>query len=295
VTPLDSGVAPSRRGFIGRLRDLFVPGADAAAGWEEAEEILLAADVGPALTASLLAAARRRGGPPVDAIAAELRNLLPATPATWDPTPVVPGQPQPVLVVGVNGTGKTTSIAKLARFVQRSGRTVLLAAADTFRAAAIDQLRTWAERLDVPLVAHAAGADPGAVVFDALDAATARHLDVVIADTAGRLHTKRDLMDELAKVRRVIERRLPGSRPDVILVLDATTGQNGLHQARVFHESVGLTGLIVTKLDSTSRAGILFAIAQELGVPILFLGVGERVDDLEPFDPDAFVAALFAS
>jgi fused signal recognition particle receptor len=294
VSALESGVAPSRRGFIGRLRDLFAPGAGTAVDWDEAEEVLLAADVGPSLTAHVIAAARRRGGPPVDAIAAELRAVLHDPTGAWRPTPAVPGQPQPVLVVGVNGTGKTTTIAKLARYLQRDEKSVLLAGADTFRAAAIDQLRVWAERLDVPLVAHAPGADPGAVVFDALDAASARHIDVVIADTAGRLHTKRDLMDELAKVRRVIDRRLPGSRPDVLLVLDATTGQNGLHQARVFHESIGLTGLVVTKLDSTARAGILFAIAQELHVPVLFLGVGERVDDLEPFDPDAFVGALFA-
>jgi len=295
MSGLESGVAPSRRGFIGRLRDLFVPGSDIAGNWDEAEEILLAADVGPTLTASILAAARRRGGPPLQAIAEELRAVLPAAPASWTATAAVAGQPQPILVVGVNGTGKTTTIAKLARHLQREGQSVLLAAADTFRAAAIDQLRVWADRLDVPVVAHAPGADPGAVVFDAVDAAAARHIDVVIADTAGRLHTKRDLMDELVKVRRVIDRRLPGSRPDVLLVLDATTGQNGLHQARVFHESIGLTGLVVTKLDSTARAGILFAIARELGVPVLFLGVGERVDDLEPFDPDAFVETLFAA
>jgi fused signal recognition particle receptor len=294
MSRLDAGVEPSRRGFVGRLRGLFVPGVDAAAAWDEAEEALLAADVGPALTASVIGAARRRGGSPVEAIGAELRAILPPR-SEWLPALALDGQPRPVLVVGVNGTGKTTTIAKLAGYLRRNGRTVLLAAGDTFRAAAVEQLRTWAERLDVPLVAHTQGADPGAVVFDALDAAVARKVDVVIADTAGRLHTKRDLMDELAKIRRVVDRRLPGSTPDVILVLDATTGQNGLHQARVFHESVGLTGLVVTKLDSTARGGILFAIARELAVPILFLGVGEKVEDLEPFDPDAFVAALFAA
>ena len=294
MSRLDAGVEPSLRGFVDRLRSLFVPDADTAAAWDEAEETLLAADVGPTLTASVVDAARRRGGSPIEAIGAELRAILPPR-SDWLPGAAIDGQPRPVLVVGVNGTGKTTTIAKLAAYLQRKGRTVLLAAGDTFRAAAVEQLRTWAERLDVPLVAHTQGADPGAVVFDALDAALARKVDVVIADTAGRLHTKRDLMDELAKIRRVIDRRLPGSMPDVLLVLDATTGQNGLHQARVFHESVGLTGLVVTKLDSTARAGILFAIARELGVPILFLGVGEKVEDLEPFDPDAFVAALFAA
>jgi fused signal recognition particle receptor len=198
-----------------------------------------------------------------------------------------------ILVVGVNGTGKTTTIAKLAHRFTTRGASVLLAAADTFRAAAIDQLRVWAERADVPLVAHAPGADPSAVVWDSLDAAVARHTDVVIVDTAGRLHTKVDLMDELAKIRRTIARRLPEAQPEVLFVLDATTGQNGLAQARAFHESAGLTGIALTKLDSTSKGGITFAIERALGVPVLFVGVGEKLDDLLDFDPDAFASALF--
>jgi len=294
VSRLQAAVGPSRRGFVGRLRSLLAGGAVDEAAWDAAEETLIAADVGPALAARLVVAARRRGElAPGEAIRTELLALLLPGDRVWRPMPAVAGQPQPVLVIGVNGTGKTTTIAKLAGRLRGEGATVLLAAADTFRAAAIDQLRAWAERLELPIVAHAPGADPGAVVFDALDAASARGVDVVIADTAGRLHTKRDLMDELAKIRRVIERRLPGSRPDVLLVLDATTGQNGLHQARVFHESVGVSGIIVTKLDSSSRAGIVFAIEDELHLPVLFLGIGEAIDDLEPFDPDAFVAALF--
>ena len=173
-------------------------------------------------------------------------------------------------------------------------RTVLLAAADTFRAAAIEQLQHWAARSGAPVVAHAPGADPGAVVYDALDAAVARGADVVIADTAGRLHTKSNLMDELTKIRRVIDRRLPGARPETLFVLDATTGQNGLAQAKAFHQAVGLTGIVLTKLDSTAKGGIVFAIEHDLGIPVRFVGVGEKIDDLLPFDPQAFVSALFA-
>ena len=198
-----------------------------------------------------------------------------------------------ILVVGVNGTGKTTSIAKLAYRFHTRGAKVLLAAGDTFRAAAIEQLQTWAKRIDVPVVAHAANADPSAVVWDAMDAAAARGTDVVIVDTAGRLHTKHNLMEELAKIRRTIARRLPAATPEVLFVLDATTGQNGLTQAKAFHEAAGLTGIALTKLDSTSKGGIAFAIERALGVPVLFVGVGEQLDDLLDFDPNAFAQALF--
>jgi fused signal recognition particle receptor len=199
-----------------------------------------------------------------------------------------------VLIVGVNGTGKTTTIGKLASRYAAEGRTVILAAADTFRAAAIDQLLIWADRAGVPVISHAPGADPGAVVYDALDAAVARNADLVIADTAGRLHTRSNLMDELAKIRRIVDKRLPGAQPETLFVLDATTGQNGLQQARAFHEAVGLTGIVLTKLDSTAKGGIVFAIEHDLGVPVRFVGVGEQAADLLPFDPHAFVAALFA-
>jgi fused signal recognition particle receptor len=202
-------------------------------------------------------------------------------------------RPAVVLIVGVNGTGKTTTIGKLATREVAAGARVILAAADTFRAAASEQLRIWADRAGADIVSHAAGADPAAVVFDALDAAVARNADVVIVDTAGRLHTKSNLMDELAKIRRVVDRRLPGAVPETLLVLDATTGQNGLIQAAAFHEAVGLTGIVLTKLDSTSRGGIVFAIEQRLGVPVRFAGVGEQAVDLVEFDPRAFVAALF--
>jgi fused signal recognition particle receptor len=225
--------------------------------------------------------------------------LIPRDPA-WDlahrgstASGGIENAPAVVLVVGVNGTGKTTTIGKLAARAAHAGQRVVLAAADTFRAAASDQLRIWADRAGADIVAHAAGADPAAVVYDALDAAVARRADLVLIDTAGRLHTKSNLMDELAKIRRVIDRRLPGTEPETLLVLDATTGQNGLTQAIAFHEAVGLTGIVLTKLDSTSRGGIVFAIEQGLGVPVRFAGVGERAEDLIAFEPDAFVAALF--
>jgi fused signal recognition particle receptor len=199
-----------------------------------------------------------------------------------------------VLVVGVNGTGKTTTIAKLGARLSARGDRVLLAAADTFRAAGIAQLEVWAARIGLDVVAHAPGADPSAVVYDALDAGIARHVDVVIVDTAGRLHTKSNLMAELAKIRRTIDRRLGGAVPAVLFVLDATTGHNGLTQALAFHEAAGLTGIVLTKLDSSAKGGIVFAVEREVGVPVLYVGVGERLEDLLPFDPDAFVAALFA-
>jgi fused signal recognition particle receptor len=199
-----------------------------------------------------------------------------------------------VLVVGVNGTGKTTTIGKLAFAEAAAGRKVIVAAADTFRAAAIDQLRVWADRARADVVAHAPGADPSAVVYDAIDAAVARGADMVIVDTAGRLHTRSNLMDELAKIRRVIDRRIPGARPETLFVLDATTGQNGLAQAVAFHEAIGLTGIVLTKLDSTARGGIVFAIVERLGLPVRYVGIGERPQDLAPFEPEAFVEALFS-
>jgi fused signal recognition particle receptor len=236
---------------------------------------------------------RRDPGGAEAAVRAELAALLVPRDPGWEPRPAVTGGPAIILIVGVNGTGKTTTIGKLAARYTSEGRQVLLAAADTFRAAAIDQLMIWADRAGVQVVSHAPGADPGAVVYDALDAAIARGADIVIADTAGRLHTKSNLMDELTKIRRIIDKRLPGAVPETFFVLDATTGQNGLHQAVAFHESVGLTGIVLTKLDSTAKGGIVFAIEHDLGIPVRFVGVGEQAGDLLPFDPDAFVAALF--
>jgi fused signal recognition particle receptor len=203
-------------------------------------------------------------------------------------------KPAVVLLLGVNGAGKTTTAAKLASSLKGSGKSVLLAAADTFRAAAIEQLERWGERIGVEVIRQAAGSDPAAVVFDAVKAATARSLDVLIVDTAGRLHTKTNLMDELAKLRRVVERQLPGAPHETLMVLDAPTGQNGFAQARMFHEAIGLTGVCLTKLDGTAKGGIVVRIVRELKVPVKLIGLGERVEDLQPFDSQAFVDALVA-
>jgi fused signal recognition particle receptor len=292
---LDDGLAKTRGGFMSRLRG-YLDGDVDDASWDDVEETLIAGDVGATLAMEVVDRARRRREPggAEAAVRAELAALLAPREGSWSPQVSVAAGPAVVLVVGVNGTGKTTTIGKLAARYSEEGRRVLLAAADTFRAAAIDQLRIWAERAGVPVVAHAPNADPGAVVYDALDAAVARGADLVIADTAGRLHTKSNLMDELAKIRRIVDKRLPGAVPETIFVLDATTGQNGLAQARAFHDAVGLTGIVLTKLDSTAKGGIVFAIEHDLGVPVRFVGVGEKVGDLVPFDPDEFVAALFA-
>jgi len=290
---LDAGLARSRGGFMTRLRDAFGEEGDTA--WDDVEETLIAGDVGAALAMDVVEKARAtaQADGREAAVREQLAALLVARDLDWEPRSAADGQPAVILVVGVNGTGKTTTIGKLATRYAGEGRSVILAAADTFRAAAIDQLRIWAERAAVPVVAHAPGADPGAVVYDALDAAVARDADLVIADTAGRLHTKSNLMDELSKIRRIVDKRLPGAQPETLFVLDATTGQNGLAQAKAFHEAVGLTGIVLTKLDSTAKGGIVFAIEDALDVPVRFVGVGEQVGDLVPFDPDAFVAALF--
>jgi fused signal recognition particle receptor len=290
---LDAGLARSRGGFMASLRAAFGEEGDAA--WDDVEETLIAGDVGAALAMDVVEKARAKvhADGKEAAVREQLAALLVAREVDWTPRPAGDGQPAVILVVGVNGTGKTTTIGKLATRYTGEGRSVILAAADTFRAAAIDQLRIWAERAGVPVVAHAPGADPGAVVYDALDAAVARDADLVIADTAGRLHTKSNLMDELSKIRRIVDKRLPGAQPETLFVLDATTGQNGLAQAKAFHEAVGLTGIVLTKLDSTAKGGIVFAIEDALDVPVRFVGVGEQVGDLVPFDPEAFVAALF--
>jgi fused signal recognition particle receptor len=292
---LEAGLARTRGAFVSRLRG-FLGDGEGETSWDDVEETLIAGDVGASLAMEVVERARRRRDPggAEAAVRAELASLLVPREGGWSPQSSVAGGPAVVLVVGVNGTGKTTTIGKLAARYSGEGRRVLLAAADTFRAAAIDQLQIWAERAGVPVVAHAPHADPGAVVYDALDAAVARGADLVIADTAGRLHTKSNLMDELSKIRRIIDKRLPGAVPETIFVLDATTGQNGLAQAKAFHQAVGLTGIVLTKLDSTAKGGIVFAIEHDLGVPVRFVGVGEKVGDLLPFDPDAFVAALFA-
>jgi fused signal recognition particle receptor len=295
---LQSGLERSRVGFAARLRGLLGGGTTIPPeAWLEAEEALIAGDVGASLATRVVEAARVRADrdPSLGAAAAvraELVALLGDLPLAIA-APGRPGTPRVILVVGVNGTGKTTTIGKLAHLERAAGRRVILAAADTFRAAAAEQLRAWADRTGADVVAHAPGADPAAVVYDALDAAIARGAETVIVDTAGRLHTKANLMDELAKIRRIVNRRLPDAVPDTLFILDATTGQNGLAQAVAFHDAVGLTGIVLTKLDSTARGGIVFAIVDRLGLPVSHVGVGEGVGDLVPFDAVAFVDALF--
>jgi fused signal recognition particle receptor len=264
--------------------------------WDELEELLISADVGVATTTKLIEKAMQRasaekldGSQVSDILQEEMVNIL-NIPPREDAENLSP--PKVILLVGVNGSGKTTSIAKLAHKLKKEGKSVLLAAADTFRAAAIDQLKKQAERAGVDIVAHQPGADPGAVVYDALQAAASRHVDVVIIDTAGRLHTKYNLMEELKKVRRVAAKMDETAPHEVILVLDATTGQNGLSQAKYFTEAVGVTGIILAKLDGTAKGGIVLAICDELSIPIQLVGVGEGLEDMVSFDARAFVEAL---
>ncbi|MBP1619608.1 MAG: ftsY [Acidobacteria bacterium] len=271
-------------------------GHDDGVAPEQLEEALLAADVGVEASEALardLAKARRRGELEPGGEIAWLGEQVRATLAAAD-REVVRGRPHVVLVVGVNGTGKTTTSAKLAAVARRAGRSVMLVAADTFRAAAIEQLQRWGERIGVPVVAQRPGADPGAVVFDALQAAVARDLDEVVIDTAGRLHTKHNLMAELEKVARVSARSVAGAPHEVLLVLDATTGANGVAQAREYGSHVPLTGVVLAKLDGTARGGVVLAIARELGVPVRWVGVGESPEDLLPFDAATFASALVA-
>ena len=263
--------------------------------WEELEELLVAADLGAAMAADFVNRGREEVMFGTVTRAGQLRPVLrrflldtlgPARSLALDARPSV------VLVLGVNGSGKTTTCAKLAAALKADGRHVLLAAADTFRAAAIEQLETWGQRIDVEVVRQAAGSDPAAVVFDALKAATARSVDVLVIDTAGRLHTKSNLMEELGKLKRVIQRQVPGAPHEALMVLDAPTGQNGFAQAKLFHEAVGLTGVALTKLDGTAKGGIVVRIVRELKLPVTLVGVGERIDDLQPFDPVRFVDVL---
>jgi fused signal recognition particle receptor len=263
---------------------------------EELEEMLLTADLGAATAAEFVERVRAEAKRGRVASAADVRALLRRyfedTLAPAAAPLQLEGRPAVILMLGVNGAGKTTTTGKLAAALRAQGKSVALAAADTFRAAAIEQLEEWGRRADAPVIRQAAGADPAAVVFDAVKGATARGTEVLLVDTAGRLHTKSNLMDELSKLKRVIERQLPGAPQESLMVLEAPTGQNGLAQARLFHEAVGLTGLVLTKLDGTAKGGIVVRIWRELGVPIKLVGVGERIEDLQPFDAKAFAAAL---
>ena len=265
--------------------------------YEELEEALILADIGAATAADTVAQLRKRVSQKLlgraDEVKDALRDILAEKLDVGDPSMDLSTQPSVVLIIGVNGVGKTTSIGKLAARYKSEGKKVLLCAGDTFRAAAADQLEIWANRAGVDIVRQHEGADPGAVLFDALQAAKARNVDVVLCDTAGRLHNKQNLMNELAKLRKIIDRETPDAAKETLLVLDATTGQNGLIQARQFKETAGLTGIILTKLDGTAKGGIVIAIAQELQVPVKFVGVGEGIDDLRPFDAKEFTKELF--
>ncbi len=264
--------------------------------FEELQEILITADVGvataDALCEKLRTLVKERGETDPAAVRGMLREIVEDM-LSGDASLHLDTTPSVVLVIGVNGVGKTTTIGKLAAGLKAEGKKVLLGAADTFRAAAIEQLEVWAGRADVDLVKHTANADPAAVVFDALSAAKARNMDVVICDTAGRLHNKKNLMEELAKIRRVIDRELPNASCEVLLVLDATTGQNAVNQAREFLQAAGITGIVLTKLDGTARGGVVLTVREELNVPVKYIGVGEGIDDLQPFDAATFAEALF--
>ena len=264
--------------------------------FEELTELLVMGDVGmdtaEFITGELRKHIKEKGITDPGLIMGELQAIVTEL-LSGDCSLHIGTQPSLVLVIGVNGVGKTTAIGKMAAMLKAQGKSVILGAADTFRAAAIEQLEVWAKRAEVPMIKHGEGADPAAVVFDTIAAAKARHCDVIICDTAGRLHNKKNLMDELSKISRVIDRELPGCDRENLLVLDAATGQNGVNQAREFMSAANITGIVLTKLDGTPKGGVVLPIKRELGLPVKFIGVGEQIDDLQPFDPVAFAAALF--
>jgi fused signal recognition particle receptor len=296
---LRAGIEKTRRGLVEHLEDIFSGKKEIDAELlEDLEYALISADIGPRTTSEILELIRQRVDRHLVNEPSELRqlirdHLLEVLQSSESPLPRVAQPPAVIMIVGVNGTGKTTTIGKLATRFKSEGRSVLLCAADTFRAAAVEQLEIWGERTGTEVIRQKPGADPSAVVFDALQAAKARKVDYVIVDTAGRLHTKDNLMAELEKMRRTAGRVIPGAPHEVLLVLDAVTGQNGLEQARRFTESSGVTGIVLTKLDGTAKGGVVVAIARELSTPIRYIGVGEKAADLLPFEPDQFITSLF--
>jgi fused signal recognition particle receptor len=296
---LKNGLLKTKNAFLGKIDDIiksFVRIDEEF--FEELEELLISADVGVATTEYILDMLRdrvrdsRQTEP--EAVKNMLMDILLQTVGEAEELRMST-KPSVIFVIGVNGVGKTTSIGKISAELKRQGKRVVVAAADTFRAAAADQLAVWCERANVDLVRQAAGADPASVVFDAIQAVKARGADVLIVDTAGRLHNKKNLMDELAKMNRVIQRELPDSAMETLLVLDAATGQNGISQAKEFKSAANITGLILTKLDGTAKGGVVLSIRRELGFPVKFIGVGEQIDDMKPFVPDEYVRALFES
>jgi fused signal recognition particle receptor len=306
AAPVEEAVERTRKTFFGRIGGLFKRGLDDSL-WDDLEETLVSADAGVQTTMRMIDDVRERVKKesirePDAALAAlkdEMTSVLDVDTGRgkiWGANGQAAevSKPAVILVVGVNGTGKTTSIGKMSHLYQAQGKKVVLAAADTFRAAAIEQLKHWGERAGVDVVAHQQGADPGAVVFDALAAAEKRDADVLIIDTAGRLHTKANLMEELRKVNRIIQRKFPEAPHEVLLVLDATSGQNAMQQAKYFTEAVGVTGVVLAKLDGTAKGGVIFSVCDQLGVPVRFVGTGERPQDLARFEPRPFVEALFS-
>jgi fused signal recognition particle receptor len=297
---LKSGVQKTRDGLVSRIEDVIAGRKEIDADLlEELEYTLISADIGVTTTNEILERIRERVDRKLVGDSGELRGLireylLEVLQANDRPLAYLADPPAVIMVVGVNGAGKTTTIGKLASHLKAEGHTVLLCAADTFRAAAVEQLEVWGERTETRVIRQQTGADPSAVIFDALQAANSGKTDYVIIDTAGRLQTKTNLMAELEKMRRTAARVIPDAPHEVLLILDATTGQNGLEQARKFTETSGVTGIVLTKLDGTAKGGVIVAIARELALPIRFIGVGEKVEDLLPFDPEAFIDSLFA-
>lgn len=294
---LKAGLAKTKNALFGRLNQLFRGFSKVDEDMlEELEEVLITADVGVGPTEKIIDGLRGKIRAEKitepEKVKTALEEILVSMIGEGEPL-VLDTKPSVILVIGVNGVGKTTSIAKIANLLKSEGKSVILAAADTFRAAAVDQLKIWADRVGVDIISHGEGSDPAAVVFDAVNAAKSRHSDVLIIDTAGRLHNKKNLMDELAKINRVVDRELPGCSRETLLVLDATTGQNAVSQAKEFRNSAPLTGLVLTKLDGTAKGGIVFSIREELGIPVKFICVGEQVDDLQYFKAGEFVSALF--
>lgn len=295
---LSDSLTKTRKGFIDKVFDVFTGKNIDEDLYEELEEVLIQGDVGVNTAIDLVEKLRTRVKEEKIKEADKLREVLveEIVETMGEDTPelnIIAGELNVILIVGVNGVGKTTSIGKLAHKLKVEGKRVILGAGDTFRAAAIDQLKVWGERVGVDVVSHKEGADPGAVVFDAIQAAKARKADVLIIDTAGRLHNKVNLMAELSKVKRIIEKEAPGALKEVLLVLDATTGQNALSQAKTFGEAAGVTGVVLTKLDGTAKGGIVIGIKAEQKLPVKLIGVGEKMEDLQVFKPRDFVAALF--
>ncbi|MEW6738380.1 MAG: signal recognition particle-docking protein FtsY [Nitrospirota bacterium] len=294
---LKSGLTKTKKNIVERVESILLSRAIDDSAIEDIEEVLITSDVGAEATDEIVSLLREKVKSGEiknsDDVKSCLKNEMALLLGKSQPLVTFGEKPFVILTVGVNGVGKTTTIGKLSSRFISEGNSVILAAADTFRAAAIEQLEIWAKRSGADIIKHQSGSDPAAVAFDAVEAAKARGIDIVIIDTAGRLHTKSQLMDELKKINRVIKKSIPDAPQEILLIVDATTGQNALRQAQIFNEAIGITGIALTKLDGTAKGGIIFAIKKELGIPVRLIGIGERVDDLKDFDPEDFVTALF--